>query len=256
MDQGSLVAQYATSANLTARIALHQRCSTNPYGLQRWIFDRLALASGQRVLEVACGTGSLWLENHDRIPPLGIHVLSDSSINMVATARSSVAHSSYVACALPDLGFADESFGLVIANHILYHVAERERGLRDIRRVLRQGGSFVAATNGQGHLREILLLMSDFEIDYAGASPPFTLENGEEQLHPVFEDVQRHEYVDSLRITDPELLLGYIASVSARAKAVVETRGKEMRSAIETRIGREGAFYVTKSTGAFSARRE
>ena len=62
----SLAAQYATSANLAARIALHQRCSTNTYGLQRWIFDRLDLREGERVLEIACGTGSLWRENADR----------------------------------------------------------------------------------------------------------------------------------------------------------------------------------------------
>ena len=63
MDSRAIALQYGTSANLAARIALHQRCSTNPYGLQRWVFDRLGLTPGQRVLEVACGTGSLWREN-------------------------------------------------------------------------------------------------------------------------------------------------------------------------------------------------
>src|SRR5207253_1168470 len=84
----SLAAQYATSANLAARIALHQRCSTNTYGLQRWIFDRLDLREGERVLEIACGTGSLWRENADR-PAAGVKlVLSDFAMSMIRTTAS------------------------------------------------------------------------------------------------------------------------------------------------------------------------
>src|SRR5262245_43731161 len=79
--------QYATTANLAARIALHQRCSTNPHPFQRWVFDRLGLAAGMRVLEIACGTGSLWRENADRLPPVDL-VLSDFSLSMVSGCRS------------------------------------------------------------------------------------------------------------------------------------------------------------------------
>ena len=68
MQRMDLARQYATSANLAARIELHQRFSTNPSGLQRWVFDRLQLAPGMRVLEIACGAGSLWRENLDRMP--------------------------------------------------------------------------------------------------------------------------------------------------------------------------------------------
>src|ERR1041385_831427 len=121
MDREALKEQYRSSANLAARIALHRECSTNPYGLQRWIFDRLALAPGQRVLEIACGTGSLWLENRDRIPRDGRLVLAGSSPGMVETTRLSVPYAAaYVACALPGLPFGDERFDLVIANHMLY----------------------------------------------------------------------------------------------------------------------------------------
>jgi ubiquinone/menaquinone biosynthesis C-methylase UbiE len=255
VDRQSLALQYATSANLAARIALHQRCSTNPYGLQRWIFDRLRLASGQRVLEVACGTGSLWLENRDRIPPLANRVLSDSSLSMLDTTRRGTGDASFVGCALPDLPFADNVFDVAIANHMLYHVADRERGLREMRRLLRRGGLLFVATNGQAHLREIKLLMREFAIDPGDVSASFTLENGEEQLRRVFADLRRDDYVDNLRVTDPELLLAYIASVSPRAREVVEGQGDAMRDAIEACIARDGAFYVTKSTGAFTATR-
>ncbi|HVR39467.1 MAG TPA: class I SAM-dependent methyltransferase [Thermoanaerobaculia bacterium] len=252
MDQRSLAVQYATSANLAARIELHRRCSTNAYGFQRWVFDQLGLASGRRVLEIGCGTGNLWRENADRLPrPMNL-VLSDFSISMIET-TSRVIAARFVNCALPDLPFRSGSLDLVIANHMLYHVADRARGFAEIRRVLARGGVLFAATNGESHLREIKELMRAFGIEATDFSSGFTIENGDAQMRSAFENFRRADYEDSLRITDPDLLLGYIASMSERARDVVAARGKEMRAAIEDRIAREGAFHVVKSTGAFVA---
>jgi len=248
MDRQSLAAQYATSANLAARIALHERCSTNRYGWQRWVFDRLGLQPGMRVLEIGAGTGSLWSENADRLPTGVEIVLSDFSIAMLKTAKG------HVAFALPDVPFADRSFDAVIANHMLYHVEDRQRGLAGIRRVLRDGGTLFAATNGAQHLREIKELMSDFGIAMGDVSSSFTLENGDGQLRGVFPHVEREDYPDSFRIADPELLLGYIASVGPEAAEVVGARREEIRAAIEKRMAADGAFHVVKSTGLFGAR--
>ena len=249
MDREAIEEQYRSSANLAARIALHRECSTNPYGLQRWIFDRLALAPEQRVLEIACGTGSLWSENGNRIPSGLRLIVSDISPGMVDTTRRAMpCPAAYAACALPDLPFSDGVFDLVVADHMLYHVAERQRGLREIRRVLRHGGTLFAATNGRDHLREIKVLMSDFGIEGGDVSASFTLENGEEQLRQVFGEVRRDDYPDALRVTDPELLLRYIASISPK----VEARREEMRAAVAARIAADGAFHVGKSTGAFT----
>ena len=253
MTSPSLTKQYATSANLAARIALHQRCSTNAYGLQRWIFDRLDLRAGERVLEIACGTGSLWRENADRPPESVALVLSDFAISMIRT-TAQVIDAEFVNCALPELPFASAAFDRVIANHMLYHVDDRPRGLAEIRRVLRPHGTLFATTNGIDHLRELKELMQDFAIDGGDISASFTLENGEEQVRSAFAYVERDDYVDALRVTDPELLLDYIASMTPRAAVIVEERRGEMRARIEERIARDGAFSVRKSTGMFTAR--
>ena len=256
MDQQSLERQYSTGANLAARIELHRRCSTNPYGFQRWVFDRLELAPGQRVLELGCGTGELWRENRDRVPRNVRLVLSDFSFGMLWRTGNPACPLlpdrqdclSSTNCALPDLPFASDTFDLVIANHMLYHVADRERGLREIRRVLRGGGRLFASTNGESHLRELKELMREFGIEGTDVSISFTMENGEEQLRRVFGNVQRDEYPDSLRVTDPELLVQYIESISGRTP--------DVRGAIESRMARDGAFHVVKSTGAFVAFKE
>jgi SAM-dependent methyltransferase len=250
----ALALQYGTSANLAARIALHAECSVNPYGWQRWVFDRLALQPHTRVLEIACGTGRLWVENGDRIPR-GLHpLLTDLSPAMLETTRNAAVGGRFVACALPDLPFDDGAFDVVIANHMLYHVADRTRGLREIRRVLAADGILFASTNGREHLQELKALMGDFGIDGSDVSSSFTLENGEDQLREVFANVTREDYDDALRVHDPALILGYLASMNARAAEIVAARGGEMRAVIAERIARDGAFTIRKSTGAFRAR--
>lgn len=257
LDPQSLQTQYATSANLAARIALHQRFSTNTYGLQRWVFDRLDLRSGMRVLEIACGAGSLWRENLDRIPSGLDLVLSDFSMAMIKTTqqttRAILPDARFAVYALPAVPFADASFDLVIANHMLYHVEDRQRGLAEIRRVLHHGGALFAATNGIDHLRELKELMHAFGIDAHDVSASFTLENAEEQLRGAFDDIRRDEYIDSLRITDADAVLRYIASVSARGAEVVAARSQEIRAWIDER-STGGVFYVRKSTGSLIAR--
>jgi hypothetical protein len=66
-DSGYVSRQYGNASKLNVRIALHQRFSTNPYGLQPWIFDHLEFSDEASVLDVGCGPGPLWKENRDRI---------------------------------------------------------------------------------------------------------------------------------------------------------------------------------------------
>ena len=59
VDGNRVTEQYCDPSNLNARIALHERFSTNPRNLPLWIFDQLKLPDDARVLEIGCGTGGL-----------------------------------------------------------------------------------------------------------------------------------------------------------------------------------------------------
>jgi GNAT superfamily N-acetyltransferase len=80
--------QYRTTQNLDARIRLHQRFSMNAYGWLPWVFDQLELPPDAWVLEVGCGTGQLWTENRDRVPPGWHIVLTDRSPGMAQQTRA------------------------------------------------------------------------------------------------------------------------------------------------------------------------
>ena len=66
-DEPRTAIQYRDASNLNARIALHERFSTNPRSLPLWIFDQLELPDDARILEIGCGPENLWADNAERL---------------------------------------------------------------------------------------------------------------------------------------------------------------------------------------------
>jgi ubiquinone/menaquinone biosynthesis C-methylase UbiE len=148
--------QYASDANLQARIDLHERFSTSTVSYPRWVFDGYDFAPDADVLELGCGNGLMWRENGDRIPPGWRITLTDLSPGMVETVRTALGdRAEYAVVDAESLPFSDGSFDAVIANHMLFHVENRPRALAEIARVLRPGGVFRATTIGREHLRRL-----------------------------------------------------------------------------------------------------
>ena len=181
-DQQYLVGeQYRDSSNLSARIRLHKLFSTNGYGWHRWVFDHLADLSGDaRILELGCGRGDVWTENRDRIPPDWGITLSDLSPGMIENAKieSRMAQGAlfdYEVIDAQSIPNPEATFDGVVANHMLYHVPDRAKGIAEIHRVLKPGGLLFAATNGRGNmgaLRDMLDTAARAEFDESRSSLP------------------------------------------------------------------------------------
>ena len=82
--------QYANSDNLSTRISIHDKYSTNKMGFGNWIFSNYRIESGMKILELGCGTGDMWRERDELISKCSKIVLSDFSEGMVATTRSKI----------------------------------------------------------------------------------------------------------------------------------------------------------------------
>ncbi len=247
--------QYRNSGNLRARMGLHERFSVNPYGWFRWVLDQLALAPRSRILELGCGPGRLWLENADRCAADWHLTLTDYSLGMAQEARNAVAHAipqlrsvtaNVDAQALP---FADASFDVVIANHMLYHVPDCQRAFVEVRRVLRPGGKFFAATNGARHLQELDALIEGVPLDQARpfGALSFRLDNGAAQLALTFVHVTLARYDDALVVTEAKPLLDYIRSMFTQ----ITIDDEALAATVAAHLARDGAIRITKDTGLF-----
>jgi SAM-dependent methyltransferase len=260
-DPEFLSVQYRDAGNLNARISLHRRFSTNPCGLQRWIFDHLRILAAARVLELGCGPGGLWADNGGRIPDGWKVTLTDLSAGMAGEARTALESIPrafrYAAADAQSLPFGGDVFDAAIADHMLYHVPDRPRALAEIRRVLRPGGRFYASTGGSGHMRELTELTRGFDpaFELWGpdriASVAFTLENGAAQIAEFFTEVGLHRFEDALVVTDPAPLVAYALSGRTRLEG---GRRKEFADYVEREMKRRGgAIRITKETGLFEA---
>jgi ubiquinone/menaquinone biosynthesis C-methylase UbiE len=101
------------------------------------------LAPGQRVLDVAAGTGIAAEAALAVVGPGGSIVAADFSPEMVDKARQRLGKASNASVAVEDgqaLSFPDESFDAVLCSVGLQFFRDPARGLSEFRRVLRPGG--------------------------------------------------------------------------------------------------------------------
>lgn len=252
--------QYRDSSNLDARIVIHQRFSTNPYGWFNWVFDALLqLPAEARILELGSGPGYMWKDCAQRIPPtwhVTISDLSDGMLdaawrNLVVTGRSF----KFEQIDAQTIPHPDGTFDAVIANHMLYHVPDRKKALSEIRRVLKADGCLFATTVGDRHLQEItgwLVRGTGKKDGLAPFTQPFLLENGLEQLREFFTSVEMTRYEDNLRVTEVEPVMAYIRS-GIRAVDFSPVEMTAIEGELTALLKKEGEIFITKDSGLFLA---
>jgi ubiquinone/menaquinone biosynthesis C-methylase UbiE len=117
------------------------------YILAPWtasLVDAARLSPGERVLDVACGTGVVTRIAAERAGPLGSVIGLDLNAGMLAVARSMPAAQGapvqWVQRSALDLGLPDGSIDVVLCQQGLQFFPDRALALREMHRVLRKGG--------------------------------------------------------------------------------------------------------------------
>ena len=210
--------QYATANNLGTRISIHDKYSTNKLGFGNWIFSNYRIDKGAKVLELGCGTGDMWKDKESVICTCSKIILSDFSEGMVATTRDNIGsydNIEYKVLDIQDIPYEDATFDIVIANMMLYHVPDIDKGLMEVRRVLKREGRFYCATYGEHGIIEYLSkILSAYGVE-DNINKNFTLQNGYEILSKIFSKVEKKEYIDSLAVTNIDDMVDYIYSLSS-----------------------------------------
>jgi ubiquinone/menaquinone biosynthesis C-methylase UbiE len=138
------------------------------YDLMEWFFDTFLfrgklrelrkrtadlaqIQSGEIVLDVGCGTGTLALEVSRRVGARGRVVGIDPGENQIARARGKATQRNlpieFQIGVIEHLDFPDQTFDVVLSTIMMHHLSDtlKRQGLTEIARVLKPGGRLVIA---------------------------------------------------------------------------------------------------------------
>jgi ubiquinone/menaquinone biosynthesis C-methylase UbiE len=172
------------------------RLTTRERRFKGRLLERAALQPGERVLDLACGTGTLALEAKRRQPgaPVtgidGDPEILDRARRKAAAAGLDVEFNHGLSTELP---YPDDSFDVVLSTLFFHHLtlAAKEKTAREVNRVLAPGGRFCVADWGppQDPLMALLFLgvrlLDGFEQtreNATGALPSIFAAGGLEQV--------------------------------------------------------------------------
>ena len=130
--------------------------------LRARFIDLARVASGNAVLDVGCGTGSLAIAAARRVGPTGRVFGIDASPPMIARARRKATKDGvnvdFSVGVAENLPFPEGRFDVVLSTLMLHHLPRetREQCAREMKRVLKSGGCVLAVDFGRSNHRGLL----------------------------------------------------------------------------------------------------
>lgn len=254
-----LLEQYKNSTNINIRIKLHEEYSVNPIHWFEWMFSQYQLKDNIKVLEIGCGNGELWQKSQEKIPNLQL-TLSDISQGMLDDAKGmlkSIKNIDYHCFDCHHIPYDDETFDIVIANHVLFYVQDIEQVLKEVKRVLKKDGVFYCSTYGKKHMKEITDLVKEFNPKITLSNillyDVFGLDNGQDILNKYFDNISLLRYDDYLLVDNAEDIINYILSCHGNQSEYILKDYQSFKNYMDRKVQKE--IKITKDAGMFVCRK-
>ncbi len=253
----TIKSQYKTVDRLTARISLHEKYSVNKQGFGSWLFSHYHIPPNSSILEIGGGSGNMWKNKLNLLNNGSKLLLTDISEGMISAARKTLGQNnniSFETADIENLPYENGRFDIVVANMMLYHVPDLEKGLNEVTRVLSDGGRFYCATFGEkGIMTYIAGLLEVYGVKDC-TNKNFTLQNGYDILKKHFYEVKRFDYEDHLEVTDIDDMLEYISSME-NMSSISNIDRTIIRNVLEKNTV-NGILIIPKEYGTFVCKKQ
>jgi SAM-dependent methyltransferase len=256
-------AQYRSSTNLDVRIALHRRYTPPGQDMWDYVWNHYHFAPSDHVLEIGCGTGEFWVHPTRHIPSGMQLFLTDRSPGMIEGTRHRLEHlSTRVRFGIADathLPAPDNTFSVVLAHFMLYHVPAKRQTLLEFSRVLSTLGWVGIVLTGPTNMAKIFdtvrRVAPHANVAKSDAAR-FNAESGDPVIRSVFPTVTRYDYAWTMQVDDPELIIGYAqSSPSVQALRLNANFWTQYRACIIAEMQHTGTFNVAKNCTLFVCRK-
>ena len=213
--------EYETDELVRIRREIDEKYTVPSIDFVDWAVGCLGRNGAEQILDAGCGNGLYYKKLLETSPDLKYFGL-DISPGMLK--KHPLNGSSLALADARHLPYPDNSFNVVMANHMLYHVSDIDHTLTEFRRVLKPDGVLMTATNSLHNMPEfqVLLRRSIVLLTRQGAAqvyPPaaasddFALENGSRQLSRHFFGVVRYDLPGSLVFNEVDPVMEYLESL-------------------------------------------
>ena len=257
-DPAQVERQYATDQHLQTRIETQRRYSVGTE-LETEIDAALGLDGSEALLDVGTGPGHfpgrLAAGGHT-----GRLVGADLSGGMAHKARASFAGVEFMQAGADALPFPDDTFDVLTARHMLYHVPSVPAALEEFRRVLKSGGRFLAVTNAARYMPELWDAVAEAaQLEAAlipltqtrgGVAAAFSQVNGEAWVQGAFGNAQLTFLDNALVFPSAQPVLAYLESHSAwlALNEAEQNRGRAALNEVLVQRFHPGPWTVSKRT--------
>jgi ubiquinone/menaquinone biosynthesis C-methylase UbiE len=253
--------QYHTADNVRARWDLYN-FTVPKIDIHQTGIERLRLSGHEAILDVGCGDGSVLVQLRTEGHKGRLVGLEINNTMFQESARKSLTPPvEFMVGSADTLPFPDQSFDIVLAFFMLYHMPDIQKTLIEWNRVLKNDGKVLIATSSihSKPKNKAFKKMAESLIGKKASqhfSSSFNLENGERQLKGILKVAETFIYEGEIRITDAEPQLDSFNSLKDMYHPLPtdsewENVQRAIREEVEREIAKNGYFADDVKRGLF-----